>query len=89
MNGVTPKRVKRQGVLQRGRRSTTTSHLVLGALIIMLLLIVSIVAKNAYKEEPIVTATPAQEAEHRVPAHHRPAPPAEKPHRAPLSGGVM
>jgi|GEM_PF-4755546 len=81
MKRATSKGAKRQ-------QGTPTAHVVLGALVIVLLLIVSALAKNAYKEGPIVAAAPVEQVRHRVPAH-RPAPPAEEPNQAPLAGGTM
>jgi hypothetical protein len=80
MRGASPKRAKQQG--------TSGSHLVLGALVIVLLLIVSALARNAYKEGPVATPVPVPEVRHRAPAH-RPAPPAEESDQVPLAGGTM
>ena len=88
MRRAMPKGAKRQGTRQVARQSTPTSHLVLGALVIVLLLIVSTLAKNAYKEGPIVAAAPVEQVRHRAPAH-QPAPPPEEPDQVPLRGGTM
>jgi hypothetical protein len=80
MKSVTPKGAKRQG--------TPVSHLVLGALVIVLLLIVSALAKSAYKEGPVVARAPVEQVRHRVQAH-QPAPLVEEPNQVPLRGGTM
>jgi hypothetical protein len=81
MTRTTPKGAKRQ-------QGTPASHVVLGALVIVLLLIVSALAKNAYKDGPVATPAPVEQVRHRVPAH-QPAPPAEEPNQVPLEGGTM
>jgi len=88
MKRATPKGAKRHGAQQGRRQGTPASHLVLGALVIVLLLIVSALAKSAYKEGPIVASAPVPQVRHRVPAHP-PAPPSEEPDQVPLAGGTM
>jgi len=80
MRAATPKRTKRQG--------TPTRHVILGTLVIVLLLIVSALAKSAYKEQPVAPPAPAPAVKHKAPAHQPVAPP-EEPDQPPLRGGTM
>ncbi|HVP57113.1 MAG TPA: hypothetical protein VMU02_03360 [bacterium] len=90
MKAGKPTQVKRlPGAKQRrfAEQGVHKGRLVLGTLIIVLLLIVSALAKNAYREEA-TRRGPVAQIEHKAPMH-KPAPPPEEPEQPPLFGGNM